>query len=148
MMTLFEVSTLEMWPDVMFNAIDSQGVDLGPKRDNRPEVAIIFVVFIFLTTFFVMNLFISVIVDKFNYILKKKDGSYKLTPEQKEWVKMQRIMLSLKIKVIAVPPNNQIRLFCFNIVQSNAFELMIIVCIVLNTIFLCLDYYGKGPDYN
>jgi hypothetical protein len=81
MMTLFEVSTLEMWPDIMFTAIDSVGIDKGPKRDNRPAVAFLFVSFIFLTTFFVMNLFISVIVDKFNDHVKKKDGSYKLTPE-------------------------------------------------------------------
>ena len=66
MLTLVEVSTLEMWPDIMNMAIDSTGVDTGPKRDNKTEVSLLFVAFIFLTTFFVMNLFISVIVDKFN----------------------------------------------------------------------------------
>lgn len=35
-----------------------------------------------------MNLFISVIVDRFNEEIKKKDGSHKFTDEQKEWVKM------------------------------------------------------------
>lgn len=28
MLTFFEISTLEMWPDNMFNAIDSVGEDL------------------------------------------------------------------------------------------------------------------------
>ena len=35
MLTLFEVFTLEMWPDIMFQVIDSQGENLGPKLDHR-----------------------------------------------------------------------------------------------------------------
>lgn len=34
----------------------------------------IYIVYIFVTTFFVMNLFISVIVDKFNDELKERQG--------------------------------------------------------------------------
>ena len=34
MITFFEISTLEMWPDIMFNAIDAVGVDLVMKKDN------------------------------------------------------------------------------------------------------------------
>ena len=88
MVTFFEVSTLEMWPDVMFAAIDSTGPDQGPIVNNRIYVAVLFIVFIFITTFFVMNLFISVIVDKFNEEVKRKEGAHNFTDEQKEWVKM------------------------------------------------------------
>lgn len=66
MLTFYEVSTLEMWPDIMFMAIDSNvEVDHARIDENRPIIALIFVTFIFITTFFVMNLFISVIVNKF-----------------------------------------------------------------------------------
>jgi hypothetical protein len=44
--------------------------------------------YIFVTTFFIMNLFISVIVDKFNEQIKKRQGQYDFTKEQKEWVKI------------------------------------------------------------
>ena len=44
-------------------------------------MSLLFIVFIFITTFFIMNLFISVIVDKFNEEIKKKDGSHKFTDE-------------------------------------------------------------------
>ena len=64
------------------------GDDLGPKQDNRAQMAVVFIIFIFITTFFVINLFISVIVDKFNEEIRKKDGSHSFTEEQKEWVKM------------------------------------------------------------
>lgn len=81
MITFFEVATLENWPDVLFRAIDSSDIDQGPILDNKPYFAILFVVFIFITTFFVMNLFISVIVDKFNEEIRKKEGSHKFSEE-------------------------------------------------------------------
>lgn len=66
MMTFFEISTLEMWPDMMFSAIDAVGYDKTPNEKNSPMVSLLYVIYIFVTTFFIMNLFISVIVDKFN----------------------------------------------------------------------------------
>ena len=65
-LTFFEISTLEAWPSRMFEAIDGVAIDHVPKLNNNPAVATIYILFIFLTTFFIMNLFISVIVDKFN----------------------------------------------------------------------------------
>jgi hypothetical protein len=81
MVTFFEISTLEMWPDIMFHAIDSRGHGQGPKKNSRVYMAAIFVIFIFITTFFVMNLFISVIVDRFNEEIRKKEGQKGLTME-------------------------------------------------------------------
>jgi len=81
MVTFFEISTLEMWPDIMWDAIDSRGHGLGPKKNARVYMAAIFVIFIFITTFFVMNLFISVIVDRFNEEIRKKEGQKGLTME-------------------------------------------------------------------
>ena len=91
-------------------------MDLGPIPNNRPYLAILFVVFIFITTFFVMNLFVSVIVDKFNDEIKKKEGSDKFSEEQKEWVKMQRIMLHINLKIRPVSPKNKFRKFFFKLV--------------------------------
>jgi hypothetical protein len=66
MQTWFEVSTLEMWPDIMFRAIDSSTEQDGwPVRDNKFGLSGLFVVFIFMTTFFAMNLFLSEVINKF-----------------------------------------------------------------------------------
>lgn len=72
MITFFEISTLEMWPGFMYAAIDSYAVDHGPVKDNNKAIALVFIIYIFVTTFFIMNLFISVIVDKFNEEIKKR----------------------------------------------------------------------------
>lgn len=72
MITFFELATLEGWPNTLLQIVDSQGVDIGPKKDNRLQASILFIVFIFIQTFFVMNLFVSVIVDKFNEEIKRR----------------------------------------------------------------------------
>jgi hypothetical protein len=66
MITFFEISTLEMWPGMMYAAVDTAGIDLVPVEKNKEWVSIIFIIHIFFTSFFIMNLFISVIIDKFN----------------------------------------------------------------------------------
>jgi hypothetical protein len=81
MINLFEITTLEDWPTPCFRTIDGVGEDLGPIINNRQYVALYYVAFIFITDFFVMNLFVSVIVDKFNEEIKKKDGSHNFTEE-------------------------------------------------------------------
>lgn len=66
---------------MVYSIIDTTGPDTGPIRNNRPLYAFLLVVFLITTTFVVMNLFVSVIVDKMNEEIKKKDGSHKLTDE-------------------------------------------------------------------
>lgn len=110
MATFFEISTLEMWPDMMFAAIDSVGYDMSPREKNSPMVSLLYVIYIFVTTFFIMNLFISVIVDKFNEQIKKRQGSDNFSSEQKEWVKIQRLLVHTNPKIIPVEPINCFRL--------------------------------------
>lgn len=64
MLTLFEMSTLEMWLDVMYNGIDAVGVNQQPTRDHNKPVAIFFMSFIIIGAFFVLNLFVTVTIDK------------------------------------------------------------------------------------
>ena len=57
--------------------------DMVPIKENSPAVALIYGIFIFLTTFFIMNLFISVIVDKFN---EERQWAQNFIEEQKEFL--------------------------------------------------------------
>ena len=56
-------------------------------------------------------------------------------------------MLTVRVKVRAIPPTNKFRLLCFRIAQNSKFEYFIIACIVLNTLVLAMDYYDKSEDY-
>ena len=146
MLNFFEIATLEMWPDYMFQAIDTVATDHVPRLNNRPVMSLVFVSFIFITSFFVMNLFISVIVDKFNHEIQKRQGALNFTDHQKEWVKIQRLMVTYQPKVIPIEPSNRVRLFFFRLVQHKAFEWFILAAIFVNTAMLSADHYGK-PEW-
>lgn len=149
MLTFFEVSTLEMWPDIMFNALDSaMDIDGSRTLNNRPYISVIFVTFIFITTFFVMNLFISVIVNKFNEEKEKTEGVAGLSDDQKEWVKIQRYLAEVVVPVIPVEPESKWRKFIFNLVQSQFFEGIVQSVIMFNTITLIISHNGSSETFN
>ena len=65
MTTLYIVSSLEGWPDIMLQAVDSVGVDLGPQVEASPVNALFFVFFILVGSFFLLNFFIGVLFLKY-----------------------------------------------------------------------------------
>ena len=65
MLTLFVVSTLEGWPNVMYKATESTDVDRGPRIGNSPFYAYYFIAFILIGTYFFLNFFIGVLFLKY-----------------------------------------------------------------------------------
>ena len=61
MITLYVVSSLEGWPNIMFLAIDANEKTEGPKRDGNIYIAFYFIGFILVGSFFLINLFVGVI---------------------------------------------------------------------------------------
>ena len=82
MLVLFEVAGLEMWPSVMYSANDVTEVGKAPKRNNSEANSLFFVLFISVMTFFIMELFVTVIIDNFNEIKAERDGSAYMTKKQ------------------------------------------------------------------
>ena len=66
MITLFIVASLEGWPDIMYQGIESTEIERGPKKDNTPFAAFFFIIFIWIGSFLFLNLFVGVIFK--NYI--------------------------------------------------------------------------------
>ena len=64
MLTLFQISTTELWVDVAFSAVDAVGIDQQPVTNHKPAIAVFFVVFMIFGCFFVLQLFISVTLEK------------------------------------------------------------------------------------
>lgn len=60
-MTLFIVSSLEGWPDVMIQSIDSTDVNEGPKMEESTAYIYFYIIFIFVGSFFLLNFFIGVL---------------------------------------------------------------------------------------
>lgn len=66
MSTLYIISSLEGWPDIMYPCIDSDYPEYGPTRNNIPAISYYFVAFILVGSFFLINLFVGVIFFYFN----------------------------------------------------------------------------------
>lgn len=68
-LTFFIIASLEGWPDIMIQAVESTGVDLGPTpvEEQSPALHMLFFfLFIFTGSFFFLNFFIGVLFMKFN----------------------------------------------------------------------------------
>lgn len=81
----------------------------APARNNSEVNSLFFVLFISVMTMFVMELFVTVIIDNFNEIKAERDGSAYMTDKQIEWVRTQKQLASRKPKeFIAPPPADQV----------------------------------------
>ena len=71
MLTLFVLSTLEGWPDYMIFFMDAgDDENSAPIINNNPYTFIFFVVFIFVGSLFLLNLFIGILF--LNYRIAEK----------------------------------------------------------------------------
>jgi hypothetical protein len=70
--TLFVVSSLEGWPDIALQAVDSTEIDQGPKEEASINHSLFFIVFILIGSFFFLNFFIGVLFLKYNQAQKEE----------------------------------------------------------------------------
>lgn len=92
-LVLFEVASLEMWPYLMHDVVDSVGEGFGPVYMNRPEAAAFFVAFIVVGSFFTMGLFVGVLVDQYNKQHEKFTGSHLLDEQQRDFLQAYKDMI-------------------------------------------------------
>jgi len=57
----------------MYSAVDITDVNQAPIKNNSPWAAYYFVVFIFIGSFFFLNLFIAVVFDNYNQSRKSEN---------------------------------------------------------------------------
>ena len=63
--TIFIMSTLSGWNDIMYHGTDVTGIDQQPKRDNYKFGAIYFVVTVAFAAFFTFNMILSTVIEHF-----------------------------------------------------------------------------------
>jgi hypothetical protein len=59
-----QISTTELWLDVTFRAVDAVGPGEQPVPGHNPAMAVFFVAFMIVMSFFILNLFVGVAIDK------------------------------------------------------------------------------------
>ena len=73
MLTLFEMMTTEGWLNVMYQGVDTTGINMQPKENENWLWVIYFIGFMVVGSMFVINLFVGVVIDNFNKIKSSEE---------------------------------------------------------------------------
>ncbi|KAI0978733.1 hypothetical protein GJ496_009854, partial [Pomphorhynchus laevis] len=144
-LALLQVATYKGWMEIMYDAVDSRGIDLQPSYEHNVYIYCYFVLFIILGSFFTLKLFIGVVIDNFNQQKAKLGGAsvtVLMTEQQKMYYNAMKKMGKRKpIKALPRPKIPAIRII-FEIVSNQRFDVAIIILIMLNTLSMCIEHYA------
>merc|ERR1711871_1743265 len=158
LLTVFEVSSGEMWPDIMYTVVDAVTVDgkadlpMCENNENNncgkqhaPEVAIYFILVTIMCAFLLLNLFVGVVVDNFDKM--KKEGISIVTDEQQLWIDSQTMALECAPVRKPNPPMNPLRNAIYKVVESKPFELGIMAMIMLNVVVMAARVFDASKAH-
>jgi len=106
LLVLFEVATGDSWETVLFHLMDVPSEDkMQPQRDQSRWSGMFCIVFVFVGQLFMLQLFVSVIIDSFNFA----EGSGLLTEEQALYSDMLKLNDMLNPEPKPIPAGSGIR---------------------------------------
>lgn len=126
----------------MNRGIDSVDIDIQPKRNNNMFWAIFYMVFIVLGNFLILNLFVGVVISTFNREKEILGKGNLLSQMQKDWLEMKQQCMSINPKIIESNTLTGVRGFFAWLVTNRKFDIGILVCIILNTLVLAINWYS------
>jgi len=138
--TLFAMLTTENW--VMF-------MNLSYFKSLNFSVYIYYISFIIFGNMFILNLFVTVIVENFKSLKERKNKLFSLTEEEKDWIKVQKIMLKFNPKIKLNEDDSsywQIRVY--KLINSIKFEIVSISFIFFAIIVLAIQYNGSDSNFD
>ncbi|XP_059690549.1 voltage-dependent L-type calcium channel subunit alpha-1F [Gavia stellata] len=144
MMALFTVSTFEGWPALLYKAIDANAEDQGPIYNYRVEISIFFIVYIIVIAFFMMNIFVGFVIITFRAQGENEYRNCELDKNQRQCVEYALKAQPLRRYI----PKNRSQYRVWAMVNSTAFEYIMFVLILLNTIALAVQHYEQSKPFN
>mmetsp|Transcript_12151 Transcript_12151/g.42104 ORF Transcript_12151/g.42104 Transcript_12151/m.42104 type:complete len:1551 (-) Transcript_12151:19-4671(-) len=150
MLTLFEIATLEDWPDVMYMGMSITGKDRAPVPKDSPIFGIYFVAYVVFGALFSINLVVAAVVNQFMRVKMVGDGSLYLSPKQQLWV--DTCMMSVREKPERKPPppkkSQKVNRACWELVTKPQFDYFITLCIMLNVVVMAMSHYDASSDFD
>ncbi|CAD8085427.1 unnamed protein product [Paramecium sonneborni] len=145
MLTLFILSTLEGWPDIMYWFIDAD--EAGPIKGAQLQFSWYFIIFILIGSILLMNLFIGVIL--VNYHLAEEASRDKiLTQPQVDWIELQKLIVHTNPNLaMFFSPENPFRAKVFIIIKHRYFDPTILFIIVCNIVTMGLSQDDAPLEY-
>lgn len=145
--TLFQMSTTEGWVSITLAAVDATDIDMQPIVNHRQAWTLFFIAFMLVGTFFIIQLFVGVVIENFNRMKEKLDGTFLLSSTQREWLLINDAMLSLRPMRKTRVPQNRIQRMCYNFAHDRTVDIAMVICILLNTVCMALHYFGENEAH-
>lgn len=150
-LSLFVLSSMEGWPDYMYQGIDSDVDAYGPTENGNQIYSLFYVIFLVIGSLFLLNLFVGALCYNFEKAQKneKSGGITFMTPDQAKWIEMHRMLSKAEPEIIGKwVPSHGWRFKLYNMTRSNVFEVGIMMVILLNIMIMTLDYDTASVYYS
>lgn len=109
--SLYQIVSLEGWVDLLMNVMQSTGIGTPQQMFASPINGIFIIVFNFVSSVFILTLFVSVIISNYS----KVTGRAYLTPKQIQWYHVKNFLMQVKpSKRRDLSSVNKYRRFCYN----------------------------------
>ncbi|KAH0510777.1 Voltage-dependent L-type calcium channel subunit alpha-1F [Microtus ochrogaster] len=144
MMALFTVSTFEGWPALLYKAIDAHAEDEGPIYNYHVEISVFFIVYIIIIAFFMMNIFVGFVIITFRAQGEQEYQNCELDKNQRQCVEYALKAQPLRRYI----PKNPHQYRVWAAVNSAAFEYLMFLLILLNTVALAMQHYEQTAPFN
>lgn len=145
-MTLFQM-TMVGWVVQMQQGMWSRGAGLTKDPEQKSSaIAFFFILYIIVCSFFILNLLMGVVISSFNREKDDLSNNAMLTASQKKWLETKKMIVETKLKFYMKRPQHFLRKKVYNLVHNQRFDFFILVCIIANTMVLCLTWYGEPPE--
>ena len=150
-LTLFEMITMDDWPQIMYPAMDINADDEHPIMNKSQYNAIVFIVFIIIGAFCIGNVLVGIVVNKFTRSIREgKDDAF-LSDEQQKWLDSMKIAMTAKpLRRLPLPEKDELyglKRPIYQIVIDKRFQYVMDVVIVLNMFSMTINYFGEPSDY-
>jgi hypothetical protein len=147
-LALFSVASLDGWSKLMVDGMDSVAPEVAPVVNNRPAVAMYFVSFVLVGSYFLVNLVVSVVIDTYNQEKQRLgDRCVYLSESQNAYVRSHRRMIRGVPQIFfdrdTVP---QWRMRLRELVASKPFRYASMTCIVVNCLLMTLVYHDAPEE--
>jgi Ca2+-binding EF-hand superfamily protein len=144
MYTLYECSSQNDWIAKAHHAMDGTAIDKQPLRENNAAWGLFFIIFIVVNNFFLLNLFVGVIYEK--YISIRMAGLEMLTVPQRQWLSIMRHLEHVQ-PTKTQSPSNPGRAGAFKIATSTRLDSCIMGVIVFNCAVMAMKYYDESESW-
>lgn len=141
--SLFEITSLEGWTDLLYNVMASTGVESPPSSFASPFNGFFVILYNFLGIVFILTLFISVIIH--NYSLTT--GRAYMTVDQRSWYQVKNFLLQVKpSKNKSNVSLNPIRKFCHSVAveKEKSWSYLLNFVLILHVIALLIEIYPSN----